>query len=116
MNGLFEIDTGGGHALILNSPFVERNKLLTEAQKEHAVSVGGLVGSSRAVQGEIQGLRLGQVRVKNVKTLFSLATEGMLASEEFAGNIGGGVLKNYRVVLDYSRRLMVLHQQAGRIR
>jgi len=44
IKGLFEIDSGGGHALILNKPFVERNNLLTASQKANVVSVGGISG------------------------------------------------------------------------
>jgi hypothetical protein len=106
--GLFEIDSGGGHALILNRPFVERHHLLTAAQQVNQVSVGGVVGSSSAVEGMVESLRLGRARVENVSTFFSLAKEGMLASEEFAGNIGNDVLRRYKVIFDYSRRLMVL--------
>lgn len=108
LNGLFEIDSGGGHALILNRPFVERHKLLMPAQKAHPVLVGGVVGSSSAVQGMVEGLRLGRARVENVGTFFSLAREGMLASEEFDGNIGNEVLRRYKIVFDYSRRQMIL--------
>ncbi|HEX8285931.1 MAG TPA: aspartyl protease family protein [Pyrinomonadaceae bacterium] len=108
INGLFEIDSGGGHALILNSPFVERHHLLTPAQRANPVSVGGVVGSSNAVEGVAESLRLGRAHVENVGTFFSLAREGMLASDEFDGNIGNDVLRRFKVILNYSRRLMIL--------
>jgi hypothetical protein len=34
--------------------------------------------------------------------------ELLLASDEFAGNIGNDVLRRFRVIFDYSRRSMVL--------
>jgi predicted aspartyl protease len=108
VGGLFEIDSGGGHALILNKPFVERHNLLTPAQKANPVSVGGIVGSSHAVTGTVESLQLGRIRVENVNTLFSLAAGGLLASEEFEGNIGNDVLRRYRVIFDYPHRVMIL--------
>jgi predicted aspartyl protease len=108
IKGLFEIDSGGGHTLILNKPFVERNNLLTVAQKANVVSVGGIVGSSRAVAGTVENLQLGRNRVENVITLFSMASDGMLANEEFDGNIGNDFLRRFKVIFDYSRRLMIL--------
>jgi len=109
IKGLFEIDSGGGHALILNKPFVERNNLLTTAQKADVVSLGGIVGSSRAVAGTVENLQLGRSsRLENVNTFFSLATDGMLANEEFDGNIGNDFLRRFKVVFDYSRRSMIL--------
>lgn len=109
IKGLFEIDSGGGHALILNKPFVERNNLLTAAQKANVVSLGGIVGSSRAAAGTVEALQIGRSSsIKNVNTYFSLATGGMLASEEFDGNIGNDFLRHFIVTFDYSRRSMIL--------
>lgn len=108
IKGLFEIDSGGGHALILNKPFVERNNLLTAAQKANVVSLGGIVGSSRAVAGTVETLQIGRNSIKNVNTYFSLSTGGMLASEEFDGNIGNDFLRRFKVIFDYSRRSMIL--------
>ncbi len=107
IRGLFQIDSGGNHALILNKPFVERNNLLTAVQKANTVLVGGIVGSSRAVAGTVENLQLGRNRIENVNTLFSLATGGMLASDEFDGNIGNDFLRRFKVIFDYSRRLMI---------
>jgi hypothetical protein len=105
---LFEIDSGGGHALILNKPFVERNNLLAVAKKTNVISLGGIDGSSSAVAGTIEILQLGRSSVGNVNTFFSLATSGMLANEEFDGNIGNDFLRRFKVVFDYSRRSMIL--------
>jgi predicted aspartyl protease len=108
IRGLFEIDSGGGHALILNQPFVERNKLLNADQKAKVVSLGGIDGSSSAVSGTVETLQLGRNSVENVNTFFSLATAGMLANEEFDGNIGNDFLRRFKVIFDYSRRSMIL--------
>ena len=107
VRGLFEIDTGGGHALILNKPFVERHNLLTPAQREKSVLVGGLSGSSRVVMGTAENLQIGRRNIDNPNTLFSLATDGMLASGEFEGSIGNYILRRFKIVFDYSRRLMI---------
>jgi hypothetical protein len=40
--------------------------------------------------------------------LASLATDGLLASEEFDGNIGNDFLLCFKVVFDCSRRSMIL--------
>ncbi|HEV2864269.1 MAG TPA: aspartyl protease family protein [Pyrinomonadaceae bacterium] len=114
VRGLFEIDSGGGHALILNRPFAERHGLLAGARPEDTTPLGGLGGTSRAVAGMVESLTLGGERFDNVLTFFSLASEGMLASDEFDGSIGNGVLRHFKVVFDYSRRLLIL--EGGRPR
>ena len=108
IRGSFEIDSGGNHALFLNKPFVERHSLLAPAQRERSVLVGGIGGSSRVVMGAVENLQLGRRSVDNPSTLFSLATDGMLANGEFDGNIGNDILRRFKIVFDYSRRFMIL--------
>jgi len=114
VKGLFEIDTGGGHALILNKPFVERHHLLTPAQRANSVLVGGIGGSSRVVMGTVENLQLGRRNIDSPSTLFSLATDGLLANGEFDGNIGNDILRLFKIVFDYSRRFMILESQGNR--
>jgi len=112
VRGLFEIDTGGGHALILNKPFVEKHNLLTPAQREKSVLVGGLGGLSSVVMGAVENLQIGRRTIHNPNTLFSLATDGMLASGEFEGNIGNDILRRFKIVFDYSRHLMIVESNS----
>jgi len=58
-------------------------------------------------------LQVGRNQIENVSTLFSLATDGMLANEEFDGNIGNDFLRRFKVVFDYSRRSMILESDAN---
>jgi hypothetical protein len=112
IKGVFVVDTGGAHALIINKPFVERHGLLTSAQRANTVDIGGVGGSSRAVGGSIENLQLGRFDVVNVSTLFSQALSGVSVSKKFDGNIGNEVLKHFkRVIFDYSHRLLILEDQ-----
>ena len=108
LSGWFAIDSGGGHALLLNSPFVAAHNLLTPAQRANTSRVESTGGTAGVVVGESESLRLGRVRVERPQTLFSVAAAGMSASEEFAGSIGAGVLRRFKVIFDYSRRTMIL--------
>lgn len=103
----FHVDTGGAHALILNRPFVEVNKLLTAEQQRKTVLAQG-IGTSKVVIGTVEYLKMGRFIINSPSTLFSQATEGFFASDEFGGTIGGAVLSGYKVVFDYSRRRMIL--------
>lgn len=103
----FHVDTGGAHALILNRPFVEANKLLTPEQQRNTVLAQG-IGTSKVVIGTVEYLQMGRFIINRPSTLFSQATEGFFASDEFGGTIGGAVLSGYKVIFDYSRRRMIL--------
>ena len=58
--------------------------------------------------GAVENLQLGRRNIDNTSTLFSLATDGMLANGEFDGNIGNDILRRFKIVFDYSRRFMIL--------
>lgn len=103
----FGVDTGGAHALILNRPFVEANKLLTPEQQRNTVLAQG-IGTAKVVIGTVEYLQMGRFIINSPSTLFSQATEGFFASDEFGGTIGGAVLSGYKIIFDYSRRRMIL--------
>jgi hypothetical protein len=103
----FHVDTGGAHALILNTPFVKANKLLTpEQQMKTALAQG--IGTTKVVVGTVEYLQMGRFIINSPSTLFSQASEGFFAGDEFSGTIGGAVLSGYKVIFDYSRRRMIL--------
>ena len=106
--GLFMIDTGSAGALVLNSPFVERNNLLPPSNETTPFPVCGIGGDSKTQIGRLTEIRLGKLRVENPITMFSQATNGVLANPDFSGSIGNAVLRHFKVVFDYSRRLMIL--------
>jgi hypothetical protein len=62
--------------------------------------------------GAVENLQIGRRNIDNPNTLFSLATDGMLASGEFEGNIGNDILRRFKIVFDYSRHLMILESNS----
>lgn len=108
VNGWFLIDTGGGHALILNSSFVKTHNLLTPEQQAHPAHAESIGGAARVVPGTVESLQIGRSNITRPQTLFSLAAQGTTATAGIAGNIGGGVLSHFKVIFDYSRGQMIL--------
>lgn len=106
--GLFMIDTGSVGALTLNSPFVEQNNLLPPSNQTTPFRVCGIGGDSQTQIGKLTEIRLGKFKLENSITMFSQARSGALASPDFSGTIGNAVLCHFKVVFDYSRRLMIL--------
>jgi hypothetical protein len=56
-------------------------------------------------------MRLGNIKLDNPVTMFSQATNGTLANPDLSGNIGNAILRRFKVVFDYSRRVMILDQR-----
>lgn len=107
---LFGLDTGAAAAgaLILNSPFVTRHKLIESMPKVFAGFTGGVSGESRLVSGRAESLTLGRTAVLNPIVSFSQATKGALSWKEPNGLLGSEILQRFRVTLDYSRKQMRL--------
>ncbi len=111
INGLFMIDSGSGTALILNSPFVAQNKLLPPLNQTTPFSVCGIGGDSQTQVGKLAEIRLGNIKLESPVTMFSQAANGTLANPDLSGTIGNAILRRFKVVFDYSRRLMILDQK-----
>jgi hypothetical protein len=108
----FTIDTGSRSSLLLRGPFVEANNLRDRyAPKVEAVTGWGGGGPVRSQVTRARLLKLGAVEVHNPVTLLSLQRAGLLAAgSSDAGLVGAGVLKQFNVTFDYSRRQLIFER------
>ena len=102
----YELDSGCSGALCLGHDFVKSNRLdeLTSPRRNGArVGVGGSVDTH---EGKLPEFQIGAQKLKDVSANFF--SEGSPAGRGMAGHIGMGVLREFKVILDYSRRRMIL--------
>ena len=102
------MDTGGDNAVLVNSPFVKRHKLVEAMQNTTQDARNGAGGNQQVITGRANAVKLGSFTLKNVPVQLSLDTEGAGASEENDGLIGGEIFRRFKVTLDYSRKRMIL--------
>jgi len=62
---------------------------------------------SRSLQGRVKNIQVGRLSINNPIVSFSQAEAGKAATGG-DGQIGGEVLRRFRLILDYSRQLIVL--------
>lgn len=100
------VDTGASTALTLNKPFAEAHKLLPPAEKLTATNECGVGGAAEGTsyEGTLEALEFGGMKLSNPLTFFRNNANG----KGFDGLLGGAVLRNYKVIFDYSRRRMIL--------
>ena len=110
LEGEFVIDTGGNRTLLLARTFVEKHRLLDLAGKTLTVGGGGVGGGIQLAMGRMKSLELGRFAILN--PLAGLTKVGEIADAGKAGNIGGGFLRRFRVIFDYSRSRMILEPNA----
>src|SRR5215510_8139668 len=110
IEGKFEVDTGGTGILNLNTPFVNKHKML-ETLTTHAQSkLGGVGGSGEAVKAHVLSVELGSLAVKNPLVVFAQGTEGSEGSVEYDGELGSGFFSPFKTILDYSRSQIILER------
>ena len=109
IKGYFTVDIGSRGALSLTKPFTEANRLLDAVRKTiHAPFGAGVGGETKQLLGRVGGLRLGRFLLKGPVTGFSQDVKGALASPDYAGLIGGEILRRFTVIFDYERKRMIL--------
>ena len=102
--GKFLIDTGATGATNLNSPFVAQHELLGVVPKTKAITFGALLANKSAGRvGRMQSLQFGGFTVANPIAILSQDAAGDDASADFAGVIGGEILRRFNLVIDYER-------------
>lgn len=100
--GRFRLDTGSGSTIDFNSPFVERNQLLSADHSEyHSVTAVGIGGGSTGLIGQLSALELCDYRIDSVLVNYSTSETGIFSGAQTAGNIGAGILKRFIVTFDY---------------
>ena len=108
VNAKLEVDTGGDNAVLVNSPFATSHKLIEAMQNTAQDNRKGVGGEQRVISGRANAFKLGSFTLKNVPVQLSLDTEGAGASEENDGLIGGEIFRRFKVILDFSRKRMIL--------
>jgi hypothetical protein len=103
-----EVDTGSDATFVINSPLVKRQKLTEAISKPGQSSNNGAGGEQTVIVGRVKAVQFGRVILNNPPVGLSQDTEGAGASEENDGLIGGEIFRRFKVILDYSRKRMIL--------
>jgi hypothetical protein len=109
VTGEFQLDTGARPSLTLTRSFADAYDLVEKYQaRREAVGGPGLGGQSRGLLARPEELDLGQLAVHGLVALISSSWRRNIATSIIAGNIGGGLLKRFRVILDYPQETLYL--------
>lgn len=103
--GLFRLDTGANTALTFHAPTVERMKLLDDRKTTDAM-LGGVGGAIKAKAATLDWFTIGGQRLEKLAATFALENKGAFANPDIDGNIGAGILRNFKLVFDYPHERM----------
>jgi len=116
--GEFEIDTGSRGALTVMRAFAQTNGLVEKYHASRKATVGyGVGGPSKALLARAGKLTLGPVAIEAPVTELIMDKGGAANAARTAGNIGGDLLKQFTVTLDYAHQTIWLqpNQLAGKL-
>jgi len=106
VSGRFVIDLGSAQSVILTPRAVQQSEMLKDTPTRRGKG-GGIGGEFDVHTGRMRSLSVGPFTVHDPLAILPLG--GVLAdAEDAVGNLGGGFLRRFRVVFDYSRRRMLL--------
>jgi hypothetical protein len=109
VTGDFQLDTGARQSLTITRSFADAHGLVEKYQaRREAVGGYGLGGESRGLLARPGELDLGRLAVQGPVALISSSWRRNIATSKIAGNIGGGLLKRFRVTLDYPQGTLYL--------
>jgi len=114
LEGLFTVDTGSSNGLIIHEPFAQRTNVLTRSTKSISSLIG--FGTGGRIMGQVfrvDGLQLGSLNVEKPVARVPLNSRGYFALADVDGNIGGEILRRFRVIFDYTRMRMILEPAAN---
>lgn len=108
----FILDTGSGLSLAVTKTFAEKHNLLPKLQTKIKTPTGlGVAGVTHGFVGRLKSLKLGGYSIDNPIITLMMDGKGVFAtSEYFEGNVGGDLMKKFRVFLDYERKQMILEK------
>jgi predicted aspartyl protease len=103
----FVIDAGSGFGLTFNPAFVQERKLVEHVPNTVQTKARGVGGEFPLTIGRIESLSLGRFKLERPTAAFP-QTGGFISKKGSAGNIGGLILRRFKVIFDYSHKRMIL--------
>ncbi len=107
----FIIDTGNAGELLLYKPFVDKHPGVVPFTTNDRKSYG-IGGETASYRSTLQQLDFGSIALYHSDTDVMLATSGAFADRFDAGNVGLGLLKNFKITFDLAGGAMYLQPGA----
>jgi hypothetical protein len=99
--GYFFLDMGCMGSLFLDKQFAKDNKLIEKSKKKIEGKAGSLTGTSNMIITRVDSIRIGNYEIDYpITNIIDLGAH-------FIGIIGGGILKQFDLILDYPHESVI---------
>ena len=108
--GDFLVDVGNSFGAIVHGSLSRRCRVFARVADRKQVKIyGGGVGDGfQSWLCRLDTLQIGPYTICQPILALSLATNGLVGSDDIAGNLGNGVLERFKVTIDFLRRKLYL--------
>ena len=104
----FIFDTGHDEYIVVGKEFIIKNKLATDTLKIQPDRVNiGLGGKTIHKSATINSFNIGSIKITNPNTVFSFDKDGYYSTLDGV-LLGGQFFKNYKLILNYPKKYLVL--------
>jgi hypothetical protein len=104
----FIFDTGHDEYIVIGKEFIIKNKLVNDTFKVQPNRVNvGLGGQTIHKSASINSFNIGSIKISNPNTVFSFDKDGFYSTLDGV-LLGGQFFKNYKLVLNYPKKYLVL--------
>lgn len=110
--GLYMIDTGAGGGVTVFKTFAERHGLASLPAETVKGAGGGIGGRVSAIRVRVRAFSIGGVTLRDLPVDVSQTSVGGMASKTLAGNLGGKLLRCFRLTFDYRDRVLIMEREA----
>jgi hypothetical protein len=107
-DGAFVLNTALDASLVISDKFAQQHHLFSSHMKTIPVASGELGVGGNAVIGRLENFQIGGYEIQAPLAAFA---QGKLPGDgdaQFAGEIGGGLLRRFTVIFDYVRQVVIL--------
>jgi len=113
VEGWFRIDTGSDDTIAFHTATVARQRWSLREEEMVPVVVSGFGPPARGARARLGWFELAGERLVDVPVTLLTTSAGALRRPSISGNLGVGLLRPFRVVLDLGRERVVLTRRAA---
>src|SRR5262249_3410055 len=109
LTGKFVVDLGSEIPIMIRQDYAMKHELLKSLHPTMEISARGVGGSEiRTVNARLGGIRIQHTFLTGPIAAFPQNIPGFVTAEDAVGNIGGALLRHFRVIFDYTHERMIL--------
>jgi hypothetical protein len=104
----FEIDTDLDDGVVFSEPYADAHRMVTSHSKTDPAFRPEWADSQRNAYGRLKSFTIGPYTAEQVLVVFSQKRSIIVGNSKVAGIIGGGLLRRFTVIFDFSHQQLIL--------